>query len=88
VENSVCTPEMRARRECLADLIPTLYPKNGVLRRLAANIVLQMSSLYHSLQTWFGFLASLGQRHFAVQLPQPSLKHPRLLPASCFSADH
>jgi hypothetical protein len=27
-----------------------------------------MSSLYHSLQTWFGFLASFGQRHFGVQL--------------------
>jgi len=39
--------------------------------RLAANIVLQMSSLYHSLQIWFGFLASFGQRHFGLQLRCP-----------------
>jgi hypothetical protein len=81
VENSVCIRKMRARRECLADLIPTLYPKNGVLRRLAANIVLQMSSLYHSLQTWFGFLASFGQRHFAVRL---RWRHSNTQTAPCF----
>jgi len=88
VENSLCTRKMRARRECLAGLIPTLYPRNGVLRRLAANIVLQMSSPYHSLQTWFGSLASFGQRHFAVQL---RLRHSNMKDCSlllAFSVDH
>jgi hypothetical protein len=55
---------MSAMQTCF----PLYIPKNGLLRRLAANIVIRMSSLYHSLQTWFGFLASFGQRHFGLQL--------------------
>ena len=57
---------------------PLYIPETAYFVGWQSNIVLQMSSLYHSLQTWFGSLACFGPRHFGLQLPWRHSKTPRL----------